>query len=292
MTSASHVLFGSDYFGPDFPLYATRERERFHLPVHAHDFIEIHYVAEGRGVHYIAEERLSVEKGDLFVVPIGTRHVYRPSSEAARDELIVYNCLFDPKLLSVLRSSYPFSAEIDDIVSGKGQAYRRYKDVHHEARMHMEALLREFRTKQPGFEAAMYALLTQLLVHLHRLERNVAAPPPAYAQFGTVLAYLADHVHLPVTLEDVARLVPASPGYVQRMFKRTTGQSFTEYVQNLRIEKSVELLTTTSLPVKEIAAKVGYRDMKFFHALFRKKTGRSPGRYRSERRPGAPSDQK
>jgi AraC family L-rhamnose operon transcriptional activator RhaR len=66
------------------------------------------------------------------------------------------------------------------------------------------------------------------------------------------------------------------------MLKRATGQSFTEYMQNLRIRKSCELLRRTTLPVKEIAARSGYRDLKFFHELFRKKTGRTPLEYRNQ----------
>lgn len=264
------------FWEPDFPMYVTRERERFSLPIHAHDFVEIQYVAEGKGYHYVGEERLLVEKGDLYIIPIGTRHVYRPSSEAPKDELIVYNCLFASGVLELLQRTYPLPTEIRELLSDEQRAYHTYKDLYHEARMHMEELHREYNTKQPGYEAALYALLTRLLVYLYRLELNLVSPLPAYTQFGSILTYIEENYNQPLTLSDIAKLIPASPGYVQRMFKLTTGQSFTEYRQNLRIKKSTELLEQSSLSIKEIAERVGYQDLKFYHSLFRKKTGTSP----------------
>lgn len=280
MRSTPFILEGSTFWKPDFPMSVSREREFFTLPIHAHDFVEIQYVAEGKGFHYIEDERLLVEKGDLFIIPVGTRHVYRPSSEASKDELIVYNCFFSPEVSDIVSRTYPLPNEIHSLLTINKPAYRRYKDTFHEGRQHMEALHREYRTKQPGHEAALYALLTRLLVYLHRLESSLASAPPAYAKFSSVLEYIEDNYSRSLTLSDAAGIVYVSPGYMQKMFIGATGQSFTEYTQNLRIKKSMELLAGTSHTVKEIAERVGYRDLKFFYALFRKKTGQSPRQYR------------
>jgi|HigsolmetaAR203D_1030402.scaffolds.fasta_scaffold03142_4 AraC-like DNA-binding protein len=282
MPVSSHTLKGGMYWKPEFPLFISREREYFTLPIHNHDFVEIQYVAEGRGYHYIGDERLHVEKGDMFIIPVGTRHVYRPASPAPKDELIVYNCLFAPELPDRIWGAFPDAEPIRRWLSAADgtKSYKRYRDAFHEGRMHMEAMHREYKMKQPGYKTALYAVLTRLLVYLYRLETHAVSVLPASGLLGPVLEYLEDHYARAVTVNDLARLVPASPGYLQRIFKRATGQTITEYTQNLRIKKSMELLAATSLPVKDIAEKVGYRDLKFFYALFRKKTGRSPGEYR------------
>lgn len=282
MNPIPFTLEGSIFWDSNFQMYVKRERERFTLPIHIHDFVEIHYVAEGKGYHYVDEERILVAKGDLFIIPIGTRHVYRPSSESSKDELIVYNCLFSSAFLELLNRSYPLPKEIEDLLNGNMRTYSRYKDIFYEGRLHMEALHREYTMKQPGHEAALYALLTRLLIYLYRLELNLAATLPAYAQFGSAFAYIEENYSRTLILSDIAKLIPASPSYTQKIFKRITGQSFTEYVQNLRIKKSTELLTQTSLSIREIAEMVGYRDQKFFHELFRKKTGQTPLQYRSK----------
>ncbi|QJD84280.1 AraC family transcriptional regulator [Cohnella herbarum] len=281
MESTPFTLEGKLFWTPDFPISVTRERERFTLPIHIHDFVEIQYVAEGKGFHYIGDERIYVEKGDLFIIPIGTRHVYRPSSEAPKDELIVYNCLFDPSVPEKLTQAYPLPENVLFLLSGGGQSYRRFKDSFNEAKICMETLYREYQTELPGYEAVLYARLTELLVFLCRLELSRKKTAPAISQLAKVFEYIERHSDRPLTLSEVAALLHVSVSYLQRMLKQATGQSFTEYVQNLRIRKCCEMLRQTPLPVKEIAAKAGYRDLKFFHELFRKKTGLTPRAYRS-----------
>lgn len=280
MESTPFTLEGKLFWTPDFPISVTRERERFTLPIHIHDFVEIQYVAEGKGFHYIGDERIYVEKGDLFIIPIGTRHVYRPSSEAPKDELIVYNCLFDPSVPEKLMQAYPLPENVLYLLSGGGQSHRRFKDSLNEAKNCMETLYREYQTELPGYEAVLYARLTELLVFLWRLELSRESAAPAISQLAKVFEYIERHSDRPLTLSEVAALLHVSVSYLQRMLKQATGQSFTEYVQNLRIRKCCEMLRQTALPVKEIAARAGYRDLKFFHELFRKKTGLTPRAYR------------
>lgn len=56
-----------------------------------------------------------------------------------------------------------------------------------------------------------------------------------------------------------------SVAYISRRFKQETGVTLREYVQNVRIEKSCELLEDSDLRVVEIARRVGYEDIKFFN---------------------------
>jgi len=282
MTDDTRILVGAEFWEDHFPIHITREREAFTLPLHHHDFIELQYVAEGRGYHYIGDERIVAQKGDLFIIPIGTEHVYRPSSPAARDELIVYNCLFDARLPAQLAYTYPLPGDLFALLTGERSRYYQYQDKHASARQLFEEMHREFGARQPGFEAVLYALLMQLLVLLYRLETGSSPSRPAISGIEAVLAYIDAHYDQPLTLAQAARLSSTSASALHRHIKRVTGQTFTEYVQNVRIKKSVALLQQSTASVKEIAARVGYRDLKFFHKLFKKKTGSSPARYRAD----------
>ncbi|UVI27503.1 AraC family transcriptional regulator [Paenibacillus spongiae] len=273
-------LEGEYYWQTNLQLSVTRERERFFLPLHVHDFIEINYVAEGKGHHYIGEERLSIEQKDLFIIPVGTPHVYRPVSTDDKDELIVYNCLFGPDMLTRLQRAYPLPDDIHYLLSGEGRPYLRLTDSGGEVRRIMEGLHKEYMLRQPGYESFMCAHLTHLLLTLYRLHHLESPSASAYSEIGIVLDYVDAHFAEPLTLKELAALIPVSVSHLQRLFKTATGQPFTEYLQNLRIEKSCSMLLQTGFSIAEIAGRVGYRDIKFFHALFKKKTGMSPNRYR------------
>ncbi|MEF2245365.1 helix-turn-helix transcriptional regulator [Paenibacillus sp. IITD108] len=281
MTADLHTLEGKSFWDERFPMFITREREAFTLPLHIHDFIEIQYVAEGKGFHYIGDERVVAEKGDLYIIPIGTHHVYRPSSPLSKNELIVYNCLFDKNVPQQLGLSYPLPAEIYSLLNGESASYRRYRDTSSEGRQLLEGMHQEYFSKQAGYEAALYAQLTKLLVYLYRLETNQAFSMPAYSGISIILSYIDKHYNQTITLANAAQLISTSPSYVQKIFKQVTGQSFIEYIQNVRVKKSLELLQHPFYSIKEIANLVGYRDLKFFYTLFKKKTGHSPAQYRS-----------
>lgn len=84
------------------------------------------------------------------------------------------------------------------------------------------------------------------------------------------------------SLEHCAERFGVSPYTLSRSFKQTYGQTFVDYVMNLRLERARELLRTTDLKVNEIAEAVGYQPS-YFIRLFRKQEGMTPGQYRSEK---------
>jgi AraC family L-rhamnose operon transcriptional activator RhaR len=282
MNNSFLTLIGSYYWQSGFPISMSRESEIFSLPLHVHDFIEINFVAEGCGFHYIGDERLKVERGELFIIPVGTPHVYRPTSPTPGHELIVYNCLFAPELLSVLRQIHSFPTDLERMLTTEDQPYRHFKDSNQVFRQIIESMFKENSLQSIGYQVTQCALLLQLLITMYRFEQKVIESESSFNQLEPVFTYIAAHYNEIIPLNTLATTIPISVSYLQRIFKRMTGQSVTEYLQNLRIEKSCEQLQNTPLSVRDIAGRVGYKDIKFFHALFKKKTGISPYQYRKK----------
>ena len=68
--------------------------------------------------------------------------------------------------------------------------------------------------------------------------------------------------------------------YFSTLFKKETGQNFTDYLTELRIGKARELLSGDKVSVQDVAEMVGYSDLKYFSRLFKKSTGVSPSDYK------------
>ncbi len=85
-----------------------------------------------------------------------------------------------------------------------------------------------------------------------------------------------------LTLERVASHLHVSPVYLSRMIKQELGVSFVRFVTNMRIQKSIELLNQTDLPIVEIAEMVGYDTQHYFSTAFKKVIGVSPIKYRKQ----------
>jgi len=70
-----------------------------------------------------------------------------------------------------------------------------------------------------------------------------------------------------------------SAAYLGKLFKQETGESFSRYLNNLRIEKAKDLLRSTNIKANKIALEVGYSDSNYFYNIFKKYTGMYPSEY-------------
>ena len=108
------------------------------------------------------------------------------------------------------------------------------------------------------------------------------ASPPSYSPLvEKAVNYIDIHYAEKLTLRDVAGSVHINESYLSKLFKKETGVGFTDYLNNLRIRKSTELLETTDLNLLEIAGRVGFDDQSYFTKVFKKITGKTPKQYKN-----------
>lgn len=280
------VTEGSLFFAPDLPIHVNRATESFRLREHIHDFVEISAVAEGEGEHYIGGTHFKVAKGDLFYIPVGVSHVFRPLSAAPGRDLVVYNCLFARERLESVLRLLPQEEALRAFFHACEQESRWFgvRDPSCAAEGMLRRLHDECLRRTSGFSALLHAGLIELLVHLHRLVRGARSAPSA-ADDGPIrerLARIGRACAETVRAGQLAADLGISPRQLQRRIRETAGMSLTEYVQEARIRESCRLLAETANPVGSIASAVGYQDVKFFNRLFKRRTGMTPGQYRKQ----------
>ncbi|WP_163192438.1 response regulator transcription factor [Clostridium thermarum] len=96
-----------------------------------------------------------------------------------------------------------------------------------------------------------------------------------------IIEYVNKNYANDITLNDVAKSVNLSYHYFSKIFKDEMGKSFTDYLTELRLEKSMKLLANPSLSIKEICQKIGYNDPNYYCKTFKKVTGMTPTEYRT-----------
>ena len=82
-------------------------------------------------------------------------------------------------------------------------------------------------------------------------------------------------------LEDAAREVGLHPTYFSKLFKEEMGISFTDYLSKVRVE-AAKLLMRSDYSLAEISQMVGFNDQSYFTKVFKKHTGESPHRWRTQ----------
>ncbi len=93
--------------------------------------------------------------------------------------------------------------------------------------------------------------------------------------------YINEQYDQDIKASEVAGRLKISPGYFSFIFKQSTGKSFKEYMNELRIDHAKHLLATTHDKVFEIAEQVGYKEYKYFVSVFKSYTGITPKEYRA-----------
>jgi two-component system response regulator YesN len=93
------------------------------------------------------------------------------------------------------------------------------------------------------------------------------------------MTYMEFHYDEDLTVESIAEVVALSSNYFSHIFKKTRGESFTDYLNKVRIEAAKNYLIKEHYKIYEVAYKVGYKDYKYFSSVFKKHVGISPTKY-------------
>lgn len=143
-----------------------------------------------------------------------------------------------------------------------------------------------FHTKviSPKEYQEMLRLLEIFGRHLSILSNQItvessAAEPAPVAKAKHFIAQNQDNA---LCLATVAKSVNTSTFYFCKLFKRTTGLTFTDYLSRVRIEKAKTLLLDPNRRVSEVAYDVGFQSLTHFNRVFRKLVGQSPSGYRRQ----------
>lgn len=93
-------------------------------------------------------------------------------------------------------------------------------------------------------------------------------------------AYMQENYMREISLDDVSKEVNISPYYFSKIFKEESGENFSEYLANIRMNRAKELLDDPELSIKEVGVMSGYSDPNYFSRIFKKHTGITPREYR------------
>lgn len=94
--------------------------------------------------------------------------------------------------------------------------------------------------------------------------------------------YLEIHYADDVSLEQVADKLNITASYLSTYFKENTGMNFSDYLNEIRIQKAKQFLQAPDIKIKDVAEKVGYMNVNSFFRMFKKSTGLTPGEFRRQ----------
>lgn len=93
--------------------------------------------------------------------------------------------------------------------------------------------------------------------------------------------YMHDNLHSRITIEELAELVELHPSYLSRLFKKETGLSVSEYIQQLKVDTAKNMLLYSDFTPARISSVLAFPDQSYFTRVFKKYTGLTPRKFKS-----------
>jgi two-component system response regulator YesN len=120
-------------------------------------------------------------------------------------------------------------------------------------------------------EEVVIEICEQFMQHLEQLE-NISPS----REIAKLQKYVQMNIHKKISLTEVADYLHLNPSYLSRLFKKTMGEGFIEYVTRLKMEQARELLMDTTKTVEQIAFDLGFDSKSYFIKTFKKYYGVPP----------------
>lgn len=265
----------------------TQRHNRYAPPInHDHSFFELIYVYDGKCTQTISRNKVELTTGDICIVPPGISH----SISVFDNSSVILNCLIRKRTLHNIffnflnKSNILSTFFLNNIYSENGNNYIIFHTgMDMEIQRGFLYTYWESLNKDLYFDQMIgYTLMIIFGLLIRNYEKSVELPvftQKTDVQRFALLQYIQDNFSS-VTLEAVASRFHYTPEYTSLLIKKTTGQTFTQILQQLRIEKAQALLQETNLSVSDISHEIGYENTEHFIRLFKKKLYMTPTEYR------------
>jgi AraC-like DNA-binding protein len=230
------------------------------IETHAHPFLELVLVTQGRCRFLAGNTWLAGKPGTLFVLPARVAQ-FQQTLEYTRTTYIGFQIsasAFNPSPRTIQLPLDGFGCQwlenLCDLNQSGGQASSRV--ISH--------------------------LLMALVEHLNALEAYEQAATALHPGLAEALRFIQERHMEAIRLSELADRVHLSASHLSALFRKQFGYGPARYLQYLRIRRAEQLLHNPYLTIQEVAYECGFGDVNYFGRVFRKAHGVSPGKWRKE----------
>ena len=279
-THGDFILPFSIYKGtlsPSFPSIAA----------HWHEEIEVIIVLDGSCDYRINLDSFVINKGDILIIDSQSLHslTYIPSKNMTWASFVFnINMLkssnTDGALLKYIAPLLNHEHQLPIILKDNIDCYSKIFDV-------IEDIIYCYYEKDIAYELELKSLLFKFfsllykndLIKRHQSKNNLTINTTD--KIKLVLNYINDHYSEDISINTLAELCEYSEYHFMRFFKKHIGLTCVQYINNLRLEKSSILLTSTNNAIMDVSLEVGFDNLSYFNKLFKRKYNLTPKEFRT-----------
>lgn len=245
---------------------------------HWHEEAELTLITSGKCIYKIDLVEYEVEEGDiLFVPPLFLHSITLGNNKKVSSETYVFHLKF-------------LGGNSTDICSTRYLAPIMNQEFsmpyvikpNHPAYVSLRKIFNQINTTYDesiiGYELALKSFFLQTIFLLLQYSKKVAVSETEKVsdKIKNVLDYIELHYSETITVSQLAKLCYFSDYHFMRFFKKHMNMTCVEYINNLRLEKAVELFEKGNSSIMEVSLSVGFHNLSYFHRAFKKKYRMTP----------------
>lgn len=257
------VLILESHHGPEFE-----------MEFRVHDFVKVLYVIAGNGKAHVAEESYEVAPRDMVVVLPGRRNRVEDSPNSP------ISCY----VLCIHRSLLGFDAEA--LASLPLGLLPRQAHFAQRIERRLRRLLFQQLQNNPLTPLAMVSNGLEILslIACHQVAKadgiTDLSQEPGADEMAAYIRHLDTHFFEATTIDEASSSIGIPRRRFTQLFRGITGQTWLNYVQELRVEHACRLLENTDRPITSIAFECGFAELSTFYRAFRKMREVTPSAWR------------
>lgn len=291
--SSGSRLRATMYPAPDKFCYHFRFGDGAKTQLHTHDYIELGYVVKGSFKQKISDRDILFQEGDFCLIDKNCIHQdYLIDQDAVIVFFGIENSMFEEimnenvttqKIISFLQTALMRQKDLQQYIHFRPTNGAREKMEHC-----LSLLLTELYEPEIGSEHICKGLLLRIFRLLSTsYEFSLTKEQQKtmnWAVFEEVCDYIQAH-YQDINTQELMDLFHFQKDYFNRLIKKKTGMTYSEYLQSIRLKNAKRLLLETEFSVSKIAEQVGYHNKGYFYKIFTEKYGMTPAKYREEKLP-------
>lgn len=257
------------------------EEKRFSAPYHFHPEYELTLILNGSGKRYVGTHMNDYFPGDLVLLGSNLPHCWKTENLPGEDSISVVihfdkdfmgkDFFYKPEMSSILQLLHNSNYGLQFTGDTAG-VKKQIKELLHENNSFKKLVL---------FLDILYTLAsTNTYIFLDNQSFNSELSMAEKKRINAVIAYIVENFQNPISLKDAASAANLTTHAFCKYFKRITRKTFTEAVNDYRIDFAVRQLIHTDKPVAQIGFDSGFNDISNFYKTFRERVKFSPLSYR------------
>lgn len=233
------------------------------------DEYQLLYITQGRGT-FVSEscEETAISEGNMFLLYPGEWHSYRPDESTGWDE---YWIGF---------SGANMDNRLDAGFFNKKKPVLSVGIQNELVNMYLQAIT-VAKEQKTGFQQMLAGTVDFLLAYAYANDKTSSFEEMKVVKLiNKSKLIVLEKLYTNISPEEIAVKLNVSYSWFRKIFKQYTGFSPLQYITEIKLQKSKELLTNTDLSNIEIAYRLGFDNPNYFCTLFKKKTKMTPVQYR------------